>query len=112
MRVEKPGDEPFTGAKVKGDETPGEMPGTKSNWTRERSSDDKGWVYKDPNSGVSQRVVRDGSDPRYPNGYVQFTNKNGQVIDLDGRTVPRTSDAAHVVRNPDGSFPIPRGRWK
>lgn len=112
LSVEKPGDEPFTGDKVKGDERPGDMPGTKPNWTKERAQNDEGWVYREPDSGRSQRVAEPGHDERYPNGYVQFTNKNGQVIDINGHTVKPQSDAAHVVRNPNGSFPIPKGWTK
>jgi len=106
---DKPGDQPFTGDKVRGDEEPGDMLGTKPDWTKERAWNDEGWVYKEPGSERSQRVAEPGHDDRYPNGYVQFTNKNGQVIDLSGRTVKPTSDAAHVVRNADGSFPTPKG---
>jgi hypothetical protein len=112
LSVEKPGDVPFTGEKVRGDEAPGTMPGTKSDWAMRRTDNDEGWLYQEPGSGKSQRVVEPPHDERYPNGYVQFTNKNGQVIDIHGHTVKPASDAAHIPRNPNGSFPTPTGWTK
>lgn len=107
LLVEKPGDEPFTGDKVRGDEAPGEMPGTKSDWTKERADNDRGWVYKAPDQRT-MRVVEPGWDPRYPNGDVVFTNAKGQPLRLDGQA-HGTPDELHIVRNPNGSFPIPKG---
>lgn len=112
LQLGEPGDEPFTGSQVTGDEPPGEMPGTQEDWTMHRADNDEGWVYKSPD-GKSMRVVEPGRDARYPNGYVMFRNTRNQPVDLGGtRTVSPRSDAAHVTRNPDGSFPIPEGWTK
>jgi hypothetical protein len=108
LLVEKPGDEPFTGDKVRGDEEPGEMPGTQSNWVKRKADNGKGWVYESPD-GRSMRVMEPRADQRYPNGYVEFQNKYGQRVDLYWKTHPKTSDEVHIVRNPDGSFPMPKG---
>ncbi|HEY0249844.1 MAG TPA: hypothetical protein VGC45_16450 [Gryllotalpicola sp.] len=109
LGLEEPGDRAFTGDAVRGDEPPGEMPGTQPDWVRGRARNDEGWVYTSP-EGKSVRIVEAGRDPRYPNGYVVFRNARNQPIGMDGTTtVPLRSDAAHVVRNPDGSFPVPTG---
>ena len=109
LGVEKPGDKPFTGAKVRGDEAPGEMPGTKSDWTMGPTRKNDGVIYKAPD-GREMRVMKPDADPRYPNGYVGFYNVRGQRIDLEWRAhLPNTSDEVHITRNPDGSFPIPKG---
>lgn len=47
------------------------------------------------------------ADPRYPNGYVMFTNEHNQPITLDGK--PGSRAETHIPRNPDGSYPIPKG---
>jgi hypothetical protein len=109
LGVEKPGDEPFTGAKVRGDEPPGQMPGTRSDWTMGPTRKGDGVIYTSPD-GREMRVMKPDADPRYPNGYVGFSNARGQRIDLDWHAhLPNTSDEVHITRNPDGSFPIPKG---
>ena len=107
LGVEKPGDEPFTGDKVKGDEEPGEMPGTESNWEKSPARNGKGWVYKAPD-GRTERVMEPGAKKRYPNGYVVFRNPGNQPLNLEGKPQGGVLDL-HIVRNPNGSFPIPEG---
>ncbi|MDT5281095.1 MAG: hypothetical protein QOJ20_2290 [Mycobacterium sp.] len=55
----------------------------------------------------SIRIMEPGANPQYPNGYVGFTNEHNQPINLDGK--PGTRAETHIPRNPDGSFPIPKG---
>ena len=112
LSVEKPGDEPFTGAMVRGDEPPGEMPGTEPDWVQQPTKKGDGSVYRSPD-GREMRVMKPGADERYPNGYVAFKNADNQRIDLYWKThFPKTSDNVHITRNPDGSFPIPEGWTK
>ncbi|GAA4162783.1 hypothetical protein GCM10022286_22230 [Gryllotalpicola daejeonensis] len=113
LGVDKPGDEPFTGDKVKGDEPPGEMPGTESDWTQRLADNGHGQVYKAPD-GREVRVMDPAKtaekeyDRRYPNGYVVFKRPGERPLDLSGKP-SRIADDTHIVRNPDGSFPIPEG---
>ena len=109
----KPGDDEYTGDKVKGDEPPGVMRGTKADWTQEPTRNEAGYIYKPPGAegeeGSIRVVDRSYKPKRYPNGYVQFKNADGQVIDLKGEPVdPKTGDA-HIPRYPDGDFPLPEG---
>lgn len=107
---DKPGTEPFTGDKVRGDEDPGDMPGTKSDWVKSKARNGKGWVYKSPD-GRSVRVMKPAQhdyDRRYPYGYVVFEEPGGAVTNLDG-LAERDPNFYHIVRNRDGSFPIPEG---
>jgi hypothetical protein len=109
LTAERPGDSAFTGDRVRGDEPPGEMPGTDSSWAREATRKGDGWRYLSPD-GREMRVMKPGADDRYPNGYVAFTNKGGQRIDLYGKShFRKTSDDVHITRNSDGSFPVPKG---
>jgi len=110
LSVEKPGDEPFTGDRVRGDEEPGDMPGTESDWVKTRARNGHGWVYRAPD-GRTVRVMdpaKNDYDRRYPNGYVVFEKPGQGVMDLDN--LPNGDpNLTHIVRNPNGSFPIPEG---
>jgi hypothetical protein len=44
---------------------------------------------------------------QYPNGYVRFYNDYGQPIGLNGK--PGSPLATHISRNPDGTYPLPKG---
>jgi hypothetical protein len=85
-------------------------PGVKPGWPSRPADRGSGTVYQKPNSpgdSNSVRIMEPGSDPRYPNGYVKFTNEHNQPINLDGKPGPRAE--THIPRNPDGSYPIPEG---
>jgi hypothetical protein len=107
---DKPGSRPFTGDKVSGEELPGDMPGTGKDWTREPTRNGKGWIYRSPD-GWSVRVMRPGWNARYPYGDVVFENPARQPVDLQMKT-HTGDDMTHIVRNDDGSFPIPEGWMK
>ena len=107
LGVEKPGDEPFTGDKVKGNEEPGDMPGTESDWVKTPAEKNNGWVYEAPD-GRTERVMEPGASKRYPNGYVVFRSSKNQPLNLGGKPNGGVHDL-HIVRNPNGSFPIPEG---
>ncbi len=90
-----------------GGETPA---GTQPGWTARVTNNGKGMIYQKPGSladSNSVRIMDPGADPRYPDGYVRFVNPNNQPIDLDGK--PTGPDMTHIPRNPDGTYPIPRG---
>ncbi|MDZ7886255.1 MAG: hypothetical protein U5N53_26640 [Mycobacterium sp.] len=101
--------------KGKGDEPqppppPSLPPGVKPGWSSRPADRGSGTVYQKPNSpgdSNSIRIMEPGTDPRYPNGYVKFTNEHNQPINLDGKPGPRAE--THIPRNPDGSYPIPEG---
>lgn len=103
------------GRKDKGDEPqppppPSLPPGVKPGWSSRPADRGSGTVYQKPNSpgdSNSIRIMEPGTDPRYPNGYVKFTNEHNQPINLDGKPGPRAE--THIPRNPDGSYPIPEG---
>ena len=42
-------------------------------------------------------------------GYVEFTDRDGNPIDLYGRPAAPDSYESRVIRNPDGTYAIPRG---
>lgn len=104
------------GRKGKGEEpkppppTPTTPPGVKPDWPGRPANNGKGTIYQKPGSpgdSNSVRVMEPGADPRYPNGYVKFTNEHNQPITLDGK--PGSRAETHIPRNPDGSYPIPKG---
>ncbi|GAA4169909.1 hypothetical protein [Gryllotalpicola koreensis] len=110
---DKPGSEPFTGDKVWGNEEPGDMPGTTSDWVKTEARNGQGYVYKAPD-GRSMRVMKPGQhgyDRRYPYGYVVFEEPDGTVLNLQ-RLKGDDPNFAHIVRNRDGSFPMPEGWTK
>ncbi|ANI38125.1 hypothetical protein [Mycolicibacterium vaccae] len=85
-------------------------PGVPAGWTARPADNGMGAVYQQPGSlgnSNSVRIMEPGADPRYPNGYVKFTNEHNQPIDLDGK--PATHAATHIPRNPDGTYSIPKG---
>lgn len=85
-------------------------PGVKPGWVARPADNGKGTVYQKPGSpgdSNSVRIMEPGADPRYPHGYVKFTNEHNQPITLDGKPGPRAE--THIPRNPDGSYPIPEG---
>ncbi|WBP96732.1 hypothetical protein O6072_11455 [Mycolicibacterium neoaurum] len=85
-------------------------PGVQPGWPARPADRGPGTVYQKPSSpgdSNSVRIMEPGADPRYPNGYVKFTNEHNQPINLDGKPGPRAE--THIPRNPDGSYPIPKG---
>lgn len=90
--------------------SPQPPPGVPPGWVARPADNGMGTVYQQPGSigsSNSLRVMEPGADPRYPNGYVKFTNEHNQPINLDGKPGPRAE--THIPRNPDGSYPIPKG---
>jgi hypothetical protein len=84
--------------------------GVRAGWASRPANNGNGTVYQKPGSTLdsdSVRIMEPGADPRYPNGYVRFTNSHNQPIRLDGR--PGSHAETHIPRNPDGSYPIPEG---
>ncbi|WP_101948021.1 PPE domain-containing protein [Mycobacterium sp. 3519A] len=85
-------------------------PGVPPGWIARPADNGMGTVYQQPGAvgnSNSIRIMEPGADPRSPYGYVRFTNEHNQPINLDGK--PGTRAETHIPRNPDGSFPIPRG---
>lgn len=102
-RKEKPGEEPPA-------VPPPPPPGVPPGWVARQADNGMGTVYQQPGSlgsSNSLRIMEPGADPRYPNGYVKFTNEHNQPITLDGK--PGSRADTHISRNPDGSYPIPKG---
>ena len=84
--------------------------GVPNGWAARPADIGMGTVYQKPRSlgnSNSVRIMEPGADARYPNGYVKFTNDHNQPINLDGRPGGRAD--THIPRNPDGTYPIPRG---
>jgi hypothetical protein len=84
--------------------------GVPPGWIARPAENGMGTVYQQPGAvgnSNSVRIMEPGAGPRYPNGYVRFTNEHNQPITLDGK--PGTRAETHIPRNPDGSFPIPKG---
>ena len=84
--------------------------GTKPGWSSRPANNGKGSVWQKPGSAGdanSVRIMDPGADPRYPNGYVKFTNQYNQPVKLDGK--PGSRAETHIPRNPDGSYPVPEG---
>jgi hypothetical protein len=44
-------------------------------------------------------------------GYVEFTDRDGRAVDLHGRPAEPDSAESRIIRNPDGTFAVPRG-WE
>jgi hypothetical protein len=85
-------------------------PGVPPGWVARPADNGMGTVYQQPGAvgnSNSIRIMEPGADPRYPNGYVRYTNEHNQPINLDGK--PGSRADTHIPRNPDGSYPIPRG---
>jgi hypothetical protein len=85
---------------------------------RTAGADWEGRVVRSGKGDVWQRpgAVRDADSirimdptPRYPDGYVVFTNSRNYPIGLDGMQGTRAH--THIPINPDGTYPIPKG-WK
>jgi len=84
--------------------------GVPPGWVARPADNGVGTVYQQPGAvgnSNSIRIMEPGANPQYPNGYVRFTNEHNQPINLDGK--PGTRAETHIPRNPDGSFPIPKG---
>lgn len=85
-------------------------PGVPHGWVRRPADNGMGTVYQQPGAvgnSNSLRIMEPEAASRYPYGYVRFTNEHNQPIGLDG--TPGTRAETHIPRNPDGSFPIPKG---
>ncbi|MFO7190957.1 hypothetical protein [Thermocrispum sp.] len=83
-------------------------PGVKEGWTKRTADNGKGVVWQRPGAQGNADMVRImDPTPRYPYGYVRFYNKHGQPINLDGK--PGSRADTHIPRNPDGSYPVPKG---
>lgn len=103
------------GRKNKPAEKPSPVPpprpaGVPAGWTARPANNGMGTVYQRPGSpgdSSSVRIMDPGADPRYPHGYVKFTNEHNQPINLDGK--PGTRADVHLPRSPDGAYPIPKG---
>lgn len=84
------------------------IPGLKAGWQGRVADNGKGWVWQRPGAtgnGDMMRVM--DPTPQYPNGYVRFYNDGGQPLGLDGK--PGSNSLTHIPRNPDGSWPVPKG---
>ena len=98
------------GRKGKPPAPPPAPPGVPPGWVARPADNGLGTIYQQPGSvgsSNSVRVMEPGADPRYPNGYVKFTNEHNQPINLEGK--PGTRADTHIPRNSDGSYPIPKG---
>jgi hypothetical protein len=112
-----PAVDPDTGAREPTGTGPGSGAGMRglpagvgSDWTARVTDNGKGMIYQKPGAprdSSSVRIMDPGADPRYPNGYVVFKNQFNQPINLDGK--PAGPDTTHIPRNPDGTYPIPKG---
>ena len=84
-------------------------------WEGRVADNGKGQVWQDPESRTSvkgqsknRNVFRDEDpSPDYPHGCVRFYNSEGQPLRLDGK--PGNQADTHIAKNPDGSYPIPKG---
>ncbi|WP_200834323.1 putative T7SS-secreted protein [Amycolatopsis alkalitolerans] len=84
--------------------------GAQEGWSSRSTNNGQGTVWQKPGSSGdanSVRVMEPGADPRYPNGYVKFTNEYNQPVRLDGK--PGSRADTHIPRNADGSYPTPEG---
>jgi hypothetical protein len=84
--------------------------GVPPGWVARPADNGMGTVYQQSGAvgnSNSIRIMEPGANPQYPNGYVRFTNEHNQPINLEGK--PGTRAETHIPRNPDGSFPIPKG---
>lgn len=77
-------------------------------WVPRRADNGKGWVWQKPGAERNENMFRDAEPTdRYPNGYVRFYNKDGQPVDLNGK--PGDKASTHIPKNPDGTYPVPKG---
>ncbi|NKY49714.1 hypothetical protein [Nocardia vermiculata] len=77
-------------------------------WVPRRADNDKGWVWQKPGSERNENMFRDAEPTdRYPDGYVRYYNKDGQPVDLNGK--PGSKASTHIPKNPDGTYPVPKG---
>ncbi|MGO1051914.1 hypothetical protein [Crossiella sp. CA198] len=83
-------------------------PGAKGGWNSRPADNGKGTVYQRPGAKGNADMFRDANPtPQYPNGYVRYYNEHGQPVGLDGK--PGPNSATHIPKNPDGSYPAPKG---
>lgn len=69
-----------------------------------------GTVWREPGSSGDPntvRIMRPGSDSRYPNGYRVYKNSSNQPLDINGRPGPRST--THIPVEADGSCAAPKG---
>jgi hypothetical protein len=86
-----------------------------SNWQGRVAKNGKGEVWQDPEmisvadgSPKNRNAIRFmDSKPGHPHGYVVFYNKEGQPLNLDGRTGTH-AETHHSIRA-DGTFDVPLG---
>ncbi|MFW0793284.1 hypothetical protein AAFP30_05690 [Gordonia sp. CPCC 205515] len=86
-------------------ERPPEVP---DDWIPRTADNGKGVVWQKPGSEGNSDTIRI-MDPtsRYPDGYVRYYNSHGQPVTLENKPGPNSQ--THIPRNPDGSFPKPKG---
>lgn len=107
--------EPIQPSNSGGDSTPLEPtrpPGAQEGWSSRPANNGKGTVWQRPGADGNAdqvRIMDPGADPRYPDGYVRFYNQYGQAVGLDGK--PASIPESHIPRNPDGTYPLPKG-WQ
>jgi hypothetical protein len=86
----------------------GRPAGVKPGWVRRRVNNDQGWIYQRPGAvGDADSVRIMDPTPQYPNGYVRFTNRYNQPVDLEGK--PTGNATTHIPIRPDGTYPLPQG---
>jgi RHS repeat-associated protein len=96
------------GAKAAASGAADSIPGLKGGWQGQLADNGKGWVWQRPGAPGNADMMRVmDPTPQYPNGYVRFYNGSGQPLGLDGK--PGPNSATHIPRNPDGSWPVPKG---
>lgn len=96
--------------KIRGTGVPKRPDSVPEGWEVRRADNGKGWVWQKPGSSGNANTVRDAEpNARYPHGYVRFYNEHGQPIDLNGK--PGSKADTHIPKNPDGTYPTPKG-WK
>ncbi len=79
--------------------------GVPGNWPALPARNGKGWVYQDPLSKRSVRLM--APTKRYKHGYVRFTNKHGQPLNAAGK--PGSRADTHFPISRFGRYTIPTG---
>jgi hypothetical protein len=91
---------------------PAPPPGAKPGWIKFRADNNRGWVWQDPEHFAADRTqssmfrLAEPSAP-YERGYARFMNEGGQGLTIEGK--PGSHPDTHFHREPDGSYPLPKG---